>query len=855
MTNKKTSKPVEPSYIVGIGASAGGLEAIEALVRNLPPDTGMGFVIVQHLSPDYKSLMVEILSKKTSIPVHLAKDGLAVAANAIYLIPPKMDMKIYRGKLILSEKDPAQRGMNYPIDLFLTALAQDQGRNTIGVILSGTGSDGTRGLRAIKEVAGLTIVQDPETAGFDGMPRSAINAKLNDFVLSPDQIPIQLVQYANHPIKMASQAQNGLLNNEDALGSLFQLLRERHTVDFSQYKPSSIVRRIERRISINHIDSLEEYVRYCQRFPSEVDQLFKELLIGVTSFMRDPEAYHILSTSYLPELLKEHQEEEVRLWSAGCSTGEEAYSLAIILKETLKKLGINKEIKIFATDLDKDAIQFASVGLYPESVVADLPRELLDKYFLATDHGYQVARSLREQIVFAQHNLLKDPPFTKIDLISCRNLLIYFQQHSQQKVFDLFNFSLNPQGILFLGSSETVGDADTFFELQEKKWKIFHSRGLKRLPVHEHRHSELFDLSRRSAYSASKAGSFGGGMRDYMYDRLLERFLNVIAENYIPFAMLVNGSHDLIHVVGDSQRFLRIPTGKIQADVSRMLIRELSIPVTSGIQKVLREKKELSYSNIRLNDGGEHPIRVKICPVPSKAGMEPLVAVFIDEDISRPTTRLDNDYNVGKATAERIIDLEQELQFSQESLQATVEELETSNEELQATNEELLSSNEELQSTNEELQSVNEELYTVNAEYQSKISELTESNNDLDNLISIIKMPTIYLDENLEVRRITPETSNIFRIIKQDIGRPLADIAHNLIDVDLEALITNCQHPQRECVHRVHSKDGKEYLLRIIPYKIGSNAYAGIVLTFFDLALLAEVCGISDNDELQQTLK
>jgi len=849
MTNKKPHQPAEPSYIVGIGASAGGLEAIETLVRHLPPDTGMGFVIVQHLSPDYKSLMVEILSKKTTIPVYLAKDGLAVAANAIYLIPPKMDMKIYRGKLILSEKDPAQRGMNYPIDLFLTALAQDQGRKTIGVILSGTGSDGTRGLRAIKEVAGLTIVQDPETAGFDGMPRSAITARLDDFVLPPDQIPIQLLKYANHPIKTESQNPDGLLNNEDALGSLFQMLRERHGVDFSQYKPSTIVRRVERRISINHIDSLEAYVRYCQRYPSEVDQLFRELLIGVTSFMRDPEAYQILSTSYLPELLNQHQENEIRLWCAGCSTGEEAYSLAIILRETLKRLEIHKEIKIFATDLDKDAIQFASVGLYPESVMADLPRELLDKYFLATEHGYQVARSLREQVVFAQHNLLKDPPFTKIDLISCRNLLIYFQQSSQQKVFDLFNFSLNSQGLLFLGSSETVGDADTFFELREKKWKILRSRGLKRLPAHEHRQGGLFDLSRRSGVSANRPGTLGGGMRDYLYDRLLERFLNVIAENYIPFAMLVNGSHDLIHVVGDSQRFLRIPTGKIQADVSRMLIRELAIPVTSGIQKVLREKKALSYNNIRLNDGGDHPIRVKICPVPSKAGMEPLVAVFIDEDISRPTTRPDNDYNVGKATAERIIDLEQELQFSQESLQATVEELETSNEELQATNEELLSSNEELQSTNEELQSVNEELYTVNAEYQSKITELTESNNDLDNLISIIKMPTIYLDENLEVRRMTPEAANIFRIIEQDIGRPLADIAHNLVDVDLESLITSCRRPERECVHRVQGKHGKEYLLRIIPYKIAANAYAGLVLSFFDLALLSETCvEIQNND-------
>jgi two-component system CheB/CheR fusion protein len=838
MSKKSPEATSEPLYIVGLGASAGGLEAIEAVVRNLPADTGMGFVIVQHLSPDYKSLMVEILSKKTVMPVYQAEDGMPVKPNAIYLIPPKMDMKIYQGKLTLMEKDPAQRGMNYPIDLFLKALAQDQGRKAIGVILSGTGSDGTRGLRAIKEVAGLTIVQDPETAGFDGMPRSAISARLQDFTLPPEQIPAQLVSYANHPIKTTTLEQNPLLHNEDALSRLFQMLRERQGVDFSLYKPSTVVRRIERRITINHIDSIEDYLRYCQRYPSEIEQLFKEMLIGVTSFIRDPEAYQLLREAYLPDLLQRHEEQEVRIWTAGCSTGEEAYSLAIIINEILQQLQIDKEVKIFATDLDRDAIQIASIGLYPEAVINDLPRDLLEKYFVMTDKGYQVVRPLREQIVFAQHNLLKDPPFTKIDLVSCRNLLIYFQQSSQLKVLDLFNFSLVPQGLLFLGSSETVGDADTFFETLDKKWKILRSRGLKRLPDHHHRQSELFDLNRRMSVQGFKPG-MGGGMRDYLYDRLLERFLNVIAEHYIPFAMLVNSTNDLLHVIGDSQRFLRIPSGKIQADISRLLIRELSIPVTTGIQKVLREKKELNYSNIRLNDGSPS-IRVKICPVASKAGMEALVAVFIEDDISHHGGTERNDYNVGTATAERIIDLEHELQFSKESLQATVEELETSNEELQATNEELLSSNEELQSTNEELQSVNEELYTVNAEYQSKITELTEANNDLDNLISIIKMPTIYLDENLEVRRITPEASQIFRIIEQDIGRPLIDIAHNLVDVDLEALIGFCRAPEKECAHRVHDKNGKEYLLRVIPYKIASDAYAGIVLTFFDLSLLAQ---------------
>lgn len=829
----------EPTYIVGFGASAGGLEAIEIVVRSLPTNAGMAYVIVQHLSPDYKSLMVEILTKKTPMVVYQAEDGLQVKANAIYLIPPKMDMRIYHGKLILSEKNPAQRGINYPIDLFFTSLAQDQGRKSIGVVLSGTGSDGTRGLRAIKEAAGLTIVQDPDSAGFDGMPRSAISANLADFILTPELIPGQLVSYANHPIKSETRNQSPLLHNEDALGKIFIMLRERHGIDFSHYKSGTIVRRIERRITINHVESIDEYLRYCQRYPTEIDLLYKELLIGVTSFMRDAEAYQALSEVYLPELLKAHQGHEIRIWSAGCSTGEEAYSLAMMVTEGLETLKINKDVKIFATDIDKDAIQFASIGLYPESIVTDLPRELLAKYFFSTERGYQVNRSLREKIVFAQHNLLREPPFTKIDLISCRNLLIYFQPPSQQKVLDLFNFSLVPNGVLFLGSSESAGEAESFFELLDKKWKIMRSRGLKRLGSHSPRNSELFELNRRFISDTGRP-AYPSGMRDYLHESLLERFLNVISENYIPFAMLVNSANELIHIVGDSQRFLRIPAGKIQADVGRLLVRELSIPVTTGIQKVLREKRSLNYTNIRLGND-DQLVKLKMCPVPHKAGMDPLIAVFIEDDMAIHAPGPDNQYNVGKVAAERIIDLEQELQFSQENLQATVEELETSNEELQATNEELLSSNEELQSTNEELQSVNEELHSVNAEFQNKISELVEANNDLDNLISIIKMPTVYLDENLEVRRMTPEATSIFRILEQDVGRPLADIAHNLVDVDFEQMITSCRLPEQESVHRVHDKNGKEYLLRIIPYKIATNAYAGIVLTFFDLSLLTAV--------------
>jgi two-component system CheB/CheR fusion protein len=836
---------LEPAFYVGVGASAGGLEALEAFFRNMPPDTGMAFVVIQHLSPDYKSLMTDILSKKTVLSVFQAEEGMQVAANTIYLIPPKMDLKIFNGKLTLSEQQ-GLRGTNFPIDLFFSSLAIDQGRRSIGVVLSGTGSDGTRGLRKIKEEAGLVVVQDIETAAFDGMPRSAIAAGLADFILAPGSMSEQLLNYINHPFKAGQKSRMVLPQNEDSLTRLFSLLREKHGVDFSDYKPSTIVRRIERRITINQVNNLEEYLSYIHRHPTEISQLYRELLIGVTNFFRDTEAFKRLAENEIPELLRSTTEkEELRIWTAGCSTGEEAYSLAISFLEAAEQLEIKRDIKIFATDVDKEATIYASVGRYPESIAADVPRNLLEKYFVPADDCYQVSRQLREMIVFAQHNLIKDPPFTNISFISCRNLLIYLQPVLQKKVIDLFNFSLRPQGVLFLGSSETVGEAEELFESLEKKWKILRSRGIKRLSEAHRHESMLFDLSRRMSVTSGASDKTPGpmAMRDYMYDRLLERFLNVIADNYVTFGMLINSSQELLHIIGDSRRFLRLPAGKVQSEISKLLQQDLAIPIATGIQKVLREQKAITYSNIRLEEEGQkYPVRVKICPVPHKSGLEALLAVFIEEQKTEAKKELSDDYDVGKETVQRIADLENELQFSRENLQATVEELETSNEELQATNEELLASNEELQSTNEELQSVNEELFTVNAEYQDKITELTESNNDLDNLLSSIHMATIYLDENLELRRFTPETKNIFKILDKDVGRPLSHIAHTLEGVDLNQLITESQSTDQTISQPVSTRDGERYLLRILPYKVGPHTYSGLVLSFIEVSILQQVC-------------
>ena len=444
------SKPSSPAYYVGIGASAGGLEALESFFSQMTADSGMAFIVIQHLSPDYKSMMVELLSKRTTMPVRRAEEGMRVEADSVYLIPPKKILSIVRGKLLLSESDP-NRGLNLPIDVFLRSLAQDQAEKTIAIILSGTGSDGVRGIRAIKEAGGVVLVQNEESARFDGMPRAAVSTGLADFILPPDTMPERLLSFIHNPYAPKSDQPPALLSDEDGLARIFALLRERTRVDFTHYKPSTMIRRIERRMTMNQIHDLRDYVRFMESYAGEVMVLYRELLIGVTSFFRDREVFDELENKHLPQLFERVETREVRFWVAGCSTGEEAYTLAILGREVLERLGKRTDIKIFATDLDHDAILRASSGVYPESIVADLPPGYLSKYFhRRQDHHYQVDRSLREMVVFAQHNLIKDPPFTKIELVSCRNLLIYLQPILQRKAMELMNFSLNPQGLLSL---------------------------------------------------------------------------------------------------------------------------------------------------------------------------------------------------------------------------------------------------------------------------------------------------------------------------------------------------------------------------------------------------------------------
>ncbi len=830
--------------VVGIGASAGGLEAIEAFFKAVPVDSGMAFVVVQHLSPDYKSLMVELLSRKTEIPVHRAEDGMAVEANHIYLIPPRKNLTIFHGKLLL--EDQAQReGVNLPVDIFLRSLAEDQGEHAVAVILSGTGSDGTRGVRAVKEWGGLVMTQDEASAKFDGMPRSAASTGLADFVLPPEEMPSQLLACLRHPYTTRHDRRQPALENETGMTRLFSLLRAKTKVDFTYYKPSTITRRVERRIAVTQSEDLDAYVRYAERNSAEIAALYRELLIGVTSFFRDPEVMALLRERMLPDLLTRIPDREMRFWVAGCSTGEEAYTLAILCRETMEALGLARDIKIFATDIDRDAIATAGLGVYPESIAADLGPELLTKYFYRRDEQYQVARTLREMVVFAQHNLVKDPPFTRIDMVSCRNLLIYLQSNLQQRALEMFAFSLHTRGVLLLGTSETVGDMEGCFEAVDRKARIYRSLGKSSC---RSAYGELPTVVPKDRPLPPAVSGFVrprySGMREN--DRLIMRLLDSLADSYAPLTVVVNEHFEVLHTLGDPSGILRFPTGRAVYDISKMVNRELGIPLATGIQKVLRTGGELRYSNVRLHEGDTaRTLHLRMQLLPGRKSDEALVVVFFENiDASREEAGdTPAEYDLSEETGERLQDLEQELQFTRENLQATIEELETSNEELQATNEELLASNEELQSTNEELQSANEELYTVNAEYQNKIIEVTEAHNDVENLLSSSRIGTLILDEDMCIRRYSPRTAEVFNLVDSDTGRPLAHLSHRLGDFDAVGLARRAQQTEAPLESEVKADDGLWYLVRALPYRVGPQTVAGVVMTLIDITPLRETCG------------
>nr|WP_319520769.1 chemotaxis protein CheB [uncultured Sphaerochaeta sp.] len=823
----KHMEQIAPKYFVGIGASAGGLEALQEFFKNLPDDIDASYIVIQHLAPDYKSMMDELLSRFTDLPIEKIKNGQTIVPRTIYLIPPAHNLTIYHGQLYL-DKQTSERGFNLPVDIFFRSLATDQEKQAIAVVLSGTGSDGTMGVKAIKEMGGMVLAQATESAKFDGMPRNTIDTGLVDYILPPAKMGEAIQAYINHPLSFPNPSSTDSITamNIDAMAKILLILRETSGIDFSFYKENTIARRIERRVSIKHYNTINEYLSFLVESDEEKEILYKELLIGVTRFFRDGDAFAALREKVLPQILKEGA--SVRIWSTGCSTGEEVYSLAIECLEYIKEQSINCELKIFATDIDKHALEFASAGYYPSNIASDIDSSLLSKYFISQHNGYLISEDVRRLVVFAVHNVLKDPPFSRIDLICCRNLFIYFKSDIQQQVLSMFFYSLVRDGYLFMGSSESIGEMSEAFKSVDLKWKLYRkepSFNPKLVGSVMSLEPSVMDISaNRTAPHVLVKGR--------VFERLLENTLSAV----LPPSVIVDENDNIVHIVNNMNSFMEIRPGRFSQNLLSNLPTDLSLFVNNILRRLKDGDREVAFENIT---GIQRFIDKRVSIVGRviklenrrfyQLSFETKEEIAYDGDAE--STSVEIEHQVGK----RIVELENSLQLTKENLQATVEELETSNEELQSSNEELIASNEELQSTNEELQAVNEELYSVNAEYQQKIDELIKTTNDLDNLIKNSEIGALYLDRDLCIRRFTPSIHNVANIIPSDIGRPIAHVSfkNNSKELmqDIQRVIETLQHIERE----IEDTEGQYWLVRIRPYRTSFNAVDGIIMIFVDI--------------------
>ena len=806
----------------------------------------MAFVVVQHLDPDHASLLVDLFKGFTQMPVHWVEDDMAVQPNSAYVIPPGRDMALRDGRLHLLEPG-APRGMRLPIDFFFRSLARDQGEQAICIVLSGTGSDGTLGLKAIKELGGMAMAQTPESAGYDGMPRSAIATNLVDYVLPPDEMPRHLLAYVQRALGKPPKARAFAPGPESGLQKVFGLLRAQTGHDFSGYKRTSIQRRIERRMAVTQINQLEDYARYLQANPLEVETLFRELLIGVTNFFRDPQAYAILAEKVIPDLCARSPDAGVRIWVPACSTGEEAYSHAILLLEYLDAAKQHCAVQVFATDIDAEAIERARAGVYPQGIAADVGPQRLARFFVEEDGGYRIRKSIRDTVVFAKQDILRDPPFSRLDLISCRNMLIYMDGEAQKKVVRLFHYALNPGGYLFLGNSETIGSALDLWADVDKKWRVFRRRDLGAVagmaPAWGPPTSALALGGGRPAADSSQTVS----VRD-----LAER---VLLESVTPPSVLINADCEVLYVHGHTGKYLEPASGEVSVNLLRMAREGLRPALTLAVRRAITDQTMSRYDGVHFQAdssatpgaGGEAVVNLIVQPVTKHAAARGLLMVTFEEVTAAASAAA---RDPAGATAEpgsdaevRVRALEQELRAKEEYLQSTIEELQTGNEELRSTNEELQSANEELQSTNEEmnttkeeLQSVNEELATVNTELHGKIDDVGRANNDLSNLLASTGIGTLFVDHQLRVQRFTPATSRVVSLIKTDLGRPVSDMVarfrdYNRLAEDVRDVLDTLIPKEVTVQHH----DGAWYQLRIQPYRTVENVIEGAVLTFVDV--------------------
>jgi two-component system, chemotaxis family, CheB/CheR fusion protein len=810
--------------VVGIGASAGGLEALEALFAAMPVDSGMAFVVLQHLSPDFESRMVELLGRRTRIPIQQVTDGVLVEPDHIYLIPPRKDMILSGGHLLLTDKDPAP-GLTLPIDHFMRSLAQDAGGAAIAVILSGTGSDGSRGIKEIHESGGLVIAQDPRTARFDGMPRSAIDTGVVDLELAPAAIPDALIRYRQGALEDPS-AQKRLIQAAPStpIGQILELLRAQYGIDFAHYKPNTVMRRVERRLAMSRLDDVESYAARLSNDRAELNALYFDLLIGVTRFFRDPEAFAYIESEIIPRVVEGNH--DIRMWAAGCATGEEVYSLAILLHEAMVARGRRPLAKIFATDVHPESLEVASAGLYDLEALHDVNAARRERYFAPSGDRFRIAKDLRELVVFARHNVISDAPFTRLDLVSCRNLLIYLQPAAQKKALSLFHFGLKTGGHLFLGPSETPGELSDEFESMDGRWKIYRKRRDIRLPA---------DMRMPVATPGARGASAPGVRRPAdavmaAYDQLMTR--------HVPPSFLVDEHHDLLHSFGGAESMLSLRGGRTTTNLLDLVADGLRAPLAGALQQAAKQGKAVRYTGVEFDRGGEKArYQITVEPMTDAKVDTTNFIVELQEEATVASRPAVAEVDVDQASRDYVTSLEGELHYTRENLQATIEELETSNEELQATNEELVAANEELQSTNEELHSVNEELHTVNVEHQRKIDQLTELTDDMDNLLQSTDIGVLFLDQNLSVRKFTPRVAGIFNLLPQDIGRNFNHFAHNIEHPQLLAQIREVMETRSPIESEVQTGQGELMYLRVLPYRTKSEA-RGVVLTIVDISSL-----------------
>ncbi len=821
--------------IVGIGASAGGLKALEAFFDAVADDSGLAFVVITHTDPDHESMLPDLLRRKTKIPVKLIEEGMAAEPNTVYLPPSNRDPVLERGVFSL-KKRPARSKLHMPVDLFLKHLAEDRGELAACVILSGTGTDGTQGVRLIKEKAGLTVAQSPDSAQHGGMPKSAMETGMVDDVLTPSEIPGRLSEYFKHPVAIRDKPEEGKEKKEpDHLRRILTFLATRTRHDFSFYKENTVIRRIERRMTVTRSRNASEYLGRLQQDPKEVRALFQDLLIGVTSFFRDPEAFIFLKEQVLPDLISQKDHEALRVWIPGCATGEEAYSVAIVLQECLEEKEISRDVQIFATDIDAKAIEKARLGTYVQNIVSDVNTERLKRFFTKEGSQYRLKSDIRELVVFAVQNVLADPPFSKLDLLVCRNLLIYLKPEAQSRLIPLFHYSIRNGGILFLGTSEGVGRYHDSFEPLSKQNSIYRKKN------HLDRRQVQFPTARWPERTGE--GPAAGRKPDKPEQSVRGAVEKVLMEEYTPACVVVDQKGEILHFHGRTGKYLEQPAGEPTIQIADMAREGLRFALLSALRRVDEENPEIREKDVRVKTN--HAYR-RIDLVVKRISEPPLkdCRLVVFEELpepevpeQKPESRLPGEEDTQRAAA-----LEKELMRVREDYRSAMEELQSSNEELRSTNEEVHSSNEELQSTNEELessreelQSLNEELSTVNSELFNKIVEVKDGYNAINAVLNNTRIAIVFLDNDLRLRRFTPEATRLLNLIDSDVGRPLDHITHNLEYDDLAEKARQVLKTFTSIDEEIRSSDGHWYRARIMVYRPEEHVIEGVVLTFIDI--------------------